>query len=266
MSTKNVGEIKGILGEAVDQGVISKKALQIIDINDTVLAGINGMDVEEIQATDVTLVTMIIDDSGSIRFSGLTDSVREGQNQMIGAIEKSKQKDNILIAQWKLGSEPELIQSYLPIDQSIRLDHSNYNPQSGTALYDTWMTVAAANVAYAQKLKASGRPVKSIIVIITDGRDEGSARFSASDCARINKDLLMSEQFIIAFVGVADNTHNETLFRMVAEEMGFPDGSVLTADATPSEMRKVFNVVSQSAIRASQKAVTPGAQNSFFNP
>ena len=59
---------------------------------------------------------------------------------------------------------------------------------------------------------------------------------------------------------------DETQFRLIAEEMGFPDGAILTVDSTPSEIRKIFNMISQSAIRASQKAVSAAAQNSFFNP
>lgn len=266
MSQKSIGEVKNILDEAVEEGIISQKVLQVIDINDTVLAGINGTDVDDIQETEVTLVTLIIDDSGSIRFAGLADAIREGQNLLIEAIVNSKQKDNVKIAQWKLGSQSELVHSYIAADKAVRLNKSNYNPNSGTALYDVWAEALASNLVYAQQLKAKGTPVKNIVVIITDGQDEGSRKYDASDCKKINTDLLMSEQFVLAFVGMGNTNADETQFRLIAEEMGFPDGSVLTADATPSEIRKVFNMVSQSAIRASQKAITAAGQNTFFTP
>ena len=265
-SKKTIGQVKDILDEAADEGVLSQAALQVIDINDAVLAGIDGTAIDDIVATDVTLMTIIIDDSGSINAADLVDAVREGQNMLITALENSKQKDNILVAQWKLGSKSDLVHSYVPVEQAVRLDRSNYNPNSGTSLFDVWCDVLAANVAYAQQLKASGTPVKNVVVVITDGQDVSSRRYRAEDCKRINKDLLLSEQFILAFVGMAENAQDETLFRMVAEDMGFPDGAVLTVQATPSEMRKVFNMVSQSAIRASQKAVSAAAQNTFFAP
>jgi hypothetical protein len=264
-SKKTVGDVKAMLVEAADEGVLSAKSLAVIDINDTVLAGVCGMDVEDITATDITLLTLIYDDSGSIRFTGLTDAVREGQNLMLDAIAGSKQKNNILIAQWKLGSQSELIHSYLPVDQAVRLNKSNYNPQSGTALYDVWVEVAAANVAYAQQLRASGTPVKSIVSLVTDGFDQGSRKYRQADCKRLNKDLLASEQFIVAFVGVAE-PGNEQSFKDVAREMGFPDGSILTPNDDPSEVRKALGLVSQSAIRASQKVISVAAQNSFFSP
>lgn len=266
MSKKTIGELKNILEDAADTGLISQKALAIIDVNDTVLSGMTGMDIDEIQATEVTLMTFIYDDSGSIRFAKLADAVRQGQNNMVDSIADSKQKDNILIAQWKLGSDAELVHSYVPLDQAVKLDRNNYDPQSGTALYDTWIEALAANVAYAQKLRATGTPVKNIVAVITDGMDEGSRKYRIEDCKKINTDLLLSEQFILAFVGVGKSAGDETRFRMVAEDMGFPDGSVLTTDSTPSGIRKALNVVSQSAIRASQKAISVTAQNSFFTP
>ena len=49
--------------------------------------------------------------------------------------------------------------------------------------------------------------------------------------------------------------------------MGVPDGCVLVQkQATPSALRQVFRMVSQSAIRASQGLVQPGANAGFFVP
>lgn len=268
MSDQNqsAGEIQAILGEAAAEGVISPSSLQVIDIDDAVLVGAGGMGIDEIAATEVILMTFVYDDSGSIGYSGLAGSVIVGQNEMVDAIAASKQKDGIMMAQWKLGSNAELVHSYLPIDQAVKLDGSNYDPRSGTALYDAWIDALAANVAYAQKLRSGGIPVRSIAAVITDGMDEHSRKYGIGDCRRINQELLMSEQFVLAFVGVGNDRDDEDRFRQVALEMGFPDGSVLTASGSTeqerkSAMRKVFGLVSQSAIRNSQKA---GNANSFF--
>lgn len=263
MSQKSIGDVKNILQDAVEDGVISQKALQVIDINDKVLAGIDGTNIDDIQATDVTLLTLIVDDTGSL--SHLIDSVIEGQNMLLESIKKSKQKDNILLSLWKFGPNSKLVHSYVPVDQATKLDRRNYRASEGsTALYDSWMNGLAANIAYAQMLRSSGTPVKNIVVVITDGQDNDSRKYKVKDVEQVNKDLLKSEQFILAFVGMAETAADETQFRLVAEKMGFPDGAILTVDSTSSEIRKVFNMVSQSAIRASQKAVSTAAQNSFF--
>lgn len=266
MNQKSVGEVKAILNEAAEEGVLSEKALQIIDVNDTVLQGIDGTDVDDILSTEVTLFTLVTDDTGSIEYAGLTDAVIDGQNMTVEALAGSKQKDDILMAQWKLGTRSNLLHSYIPVEQAEKLTPANYYPAGGTALYDVWVEVLTANIVYAEQLKAYGTAVKNVAVLITDGQDTASLRYHTADCKKLNEDLLKSEQFILAFVGVAKDKQDEQLFRKIAAEMGFPVGAVLTAGATPSEVRKVFNMVSQSAIRASQKAISAVAQNTFFNP
>ncbi|MCP4502820.1 MAG: hypothetical protein GY822_23010 [Deltaproteobacteria bacterium] len=74
-------------------------------------------------------------------------------------------------------------------------------------------------------------------------------------------DLLASEQFVLAFVGVG----NDGNFKKVARDMGVPKDCILVEkDATAAGMRKVFQMVSQSAIRVSQGAIAPGAHAGFF--
>ena len=144
----------------------------------------------------------------------------------------------------------------------MRIDARNYQPGGSTALYDTWCDALAANVAYATQMRSTGTPCRSIVVVITDGADYGSKR-RATECAQISKDLLASEQFVLAFVGVGSDTD----FRVVAKKMGIPDGCVMVAaSATPAELRRAFQMVSQSAIRASQGQIRPGANAGFFTP
>jgi hypothetical protein len=46
-----------------------------------------------------------------------------------------------------------------------------------------------------------------------------------------------------------------------------PDGCVaVQKDVRPTELRRLFQMVSQSAIRASQGRIQPGASASFFTP
>ena len=104
--------------------------------------------------------------------------------------------------------------------------------------------------------------MRSIVVVVTDGEDVGSKR-AARSCKKLAEDLLKSEQFLLAFVGVGADVD----FQQVARSMGFPDGSVLVQkDATPGGLRAAFQMVSQSAIRASQGRIAPGANAGFFAP
>ena len=257
-------DIDGLLGSAARAGTISAQTQSILtgSLGAVVIAGAAGMDAENIEASDVTLVTLLVDASSSIHQRGLEDAVREGQNMLVDALGQTKERDAILMALWTFSDELRVVHSYVGLDDVTRLDRKTYQAVGGTRLYDTWCDALAANVAYAQQLRDAGTPCKSVVVVITDGEDVGSRR-RASDCALLSRDLLASEQFTLAFVGVGGDVD----FHAVAKAMGVPAGSIaVQANATPGTMRQVFRMVSQSAIRASQGLVRPGANTGFFGP
>jgi len=228
------------------------------------IAGAAGKDIEDILASDVTLVTLLVDSSSSIHASGLEAAVRDGENTLVDALSATREKDSILMALWTFDDDIRVVHSYVGLPDVTRLDAKNYKARGCTRLYDTWCDALAANVAYADRLRSSGTPCKSVVVVVTDGEDVGSKK-TASACAAISRDLLASEQFTLAFVGVGTAD-----FHKVARDMGIPDGCVaVQAQATPSAIRQVFRMVSQSAIRASQAlpgGVQPGANAGFFSP
>jgi uncharacterized protein YegL len=226
-----------------------------------VIAGAAGKDAEDITASDVTLVTLLVDASSSIHDRGLEDAVRDGQNSLVDALGDTCERDSILMALWTFASDTRVVHSYVGLDDVTRLDEKSYAGLGSTRLYDTWCDALTANVAYAERLRSSGTPCKSVVVVVTDGEDCGSKR-RASECARISKLVLDSEQFTLAFVGVGAGD-----FHAIAREMGVPAGCIaVQAQATPSAIRQVFRMVSQSAIRASQGRIAPGPNAGFFSP
>jgi uncharacterized protein YegL len=262
MKTKDE-EIKALLKTAAASGTLGAATSQLLsgDLGAVIIAGAAGIATEDIAASDVTLVTVLIDASSSIASRGLEQAVREGQNLLVEAFASSKEKDAILMALWTFNDELRVHHAYVPVDDGVRLDARNYAGVGGTRLYDTWIDALAANVAYAQQLRDSGTPCRSIVVVITDGEDCGSRR-SARDCLKISRDLLATEQFTLAFVGVGSDVD----FHSVARHMGVPDANVaVQKDATPSTLRQLFRMVSQSAIRASRAKIAPGGVG-FFGP
>jgi uncharacterized protein YegL len=257
-------DVAGLLAGAVANGTLSAQSSSLItgNLGKVVIAGAAGKALEDIVASDVTLITVLIDASSSIKDRRLEQAVRDGQNHLIDAFAGAKQKDAILMALWTFSSNLDVLHSYLPVTDAVRLDPNNYRGNGSTRLYDTWCDALAANVAYAQRLRDGGTPCRSVVVVITDGEDVGSKRTSG-DCARLSSDLLASEQFVLAFVGVGKDVD----FHGVAWSMGVPDGCVLVQrDATATTLRKAFQLVSQSAIRASQGKIQPGAAAGFFTP
>ncbi|MFZ5446104.1 MAG: vWA domain-containing protein [Myxococcota bacterium] len=262
--TLTTDEATTLFTSATTKGVISPATSTLItgNLGNMVLAGAAGKDLEDITASDVTLVTVLIDASSSIADRGLEKAVREGQNALLDAFAGAKERDAVLLACWTFAGQMDVVHSYLPVADATRLDPKNYRANGSTALYDTWCSALAANVAYAQRLRDGGTPTRSVVVVVTDGEDVGS-KHSAADCARISRDLLASELFTLALVGVGGDVN----FEHVAKAMGIPPGCILwEKDATPSGLRRAFQLVSRSAVRASQGKIQPGAAAGFFVP
>ena len=262
MSNKK-SKLNGLFDAAVSAGIISDDTRTLItgSLGNVVIAGAAGKDLEDIEATDVTLITVLLDESSSISGAGLDSAVRDGYNLLLDAFACSRERDSILMALWTFNHNRVVLHSYMPVVDAASLTTKNYRPSGTTKLYDTWCEALAANVAYAQQLRDGGTPCRSVVVVITDGEDVGSRR-RAADCARLSSELLASEQFVLAFVGVG----NEANFREVARRMGVPDGSILVqSSASPSALRQMFQMVSQSAIRVSQSLIQPGPNAGFFN-
>lgn len=263
-ATGGQAEVTALLQGAAASGTLSAQTSSWLTghLGKVVVAGAAGAAMEDIVATDVTLMTLLIDASSSIEARGLEQAVRDGQGMLVDSVQGSKQRDSILMALWTFNHELDVLHSYLQVSDAVRLDAKSYRGTGSTRLYDAWCDALASNVAYAQRLRDSGTSTRSIVVVITDGEDTGSSR-TAADCAKLSKDLLASEQFVLGFVGVG----KEVDFRAVARSMGVPEGGIaVQAQATPSALRKVFQMVSQSAIRASQARIQPGGATGFFGP
>ncbi len=243
--------INSLFQSAQEEGLLSTTSLQALDVNDIgaqIQAGL-GISVDDVLSSEVVLVSIMPDDSGSIRFSGNAQAVRGGHNAVLDALTQSKQKDNILIHNRYLNGF--ILYPYCPIDQAIRMTPQNYDPNEGTPLYDQTLVLLGTVLAKTQEFSDNGVPVRSVTLIITDGADAHSVRADGKSVASVISDMLRSENHIIAGMGIDDGY---TDFRQVFKEMGIRDEWILTPGNSETEIRKAFQIFSQSAVRVSQAA------------
>jgi hypothetical protein len=193
------------------------------------------------------------DDSGSISAAGNSQLVRDGHNLVLEALQKSKQRDAILAhCRYLNGS---VLYPYRPVEQAEKMTATNYSPHLGTPLYDQAVVLLGTVVAKTQEFAAAGVPVRTVTLLLTDGGDAHSTRAKAKDVAALVGDMAKTEQHIVAAMGLDDGTTN---FRDVFRKMGIEDRWILTPAATASEIRKAFQVFSQSAVKVAQGAVALG--------
>jgi hypothetical protein len=260
--SSRAAKVSALFADAREEGDLSASSLAALSIDadmaDRIAAGL-GATPDDIPATEVVLVTMMPDDSGSIRFAGNTQAVREGHNLVLDSLGASKTPADILVHTRYLNGQ--VLFPYLPLRDAVRMDRSNYDPSLGTPLYDETVVLLGTVLAKTRELEGAGIPVRTITLLITDGADEGSSRHGARSVRHLVDDLLRRECHIVAALGIDDGS---TDFRQVFGEMGIPPEWILTPGSTASEIRKAFRVFSQSAVRMSASAA-PSAVGGFVN-
>jgi hypothetical protein len=251
-------KVKKLLTDAHDTGALSKKSLATLDVVDVgaqIQAGL-GVTIDDVAASEVVLLTMMPDDSGSIAHAGNTASVRDGHNFVLDALRASKQSGEVLAHTRYLNGD--VLYPYTALEHAVAMTKANYSPTLGTPLFDQTAVLLGTVIAKSQELAQAGIAVRTVTLIITDGGDCSSTRCDASDIKAIVDDMLAQENHIVAAMGIDDGS---TDFKAVFRAMGIPDRWILTPGNSASEIRRAFAVFSQSAVRASQGAQLGGFTN-----
>lgn len=244
--TANIGDLLEESG--LDPGAVSQMQLTADAMGPAINAGLGDVSIDDIETSEVILVTLVIDDSSSIRFDNNTGILREGANMVPDALAGSKQSNGVLISCHYLNDG--VLYPYRPLEGAVKLDTHNYNPAGGTPLYDRLEVVLPTIVTKMAEFEQGGVSARAITVIVTDGGDN-SPRVQRPEALKpIVEGMLRSEAHIIMAVGISDGHTN---FRDdVFLPMGIPDEWIKSPKNTESEIRAVMQLVSQSAVRASQ--------------
>lgn len=257
MSQQDLNALFGGANAAGTLSTASAQTLTMTDIGPAIMAGM-GVNVGDVTASEVILLALLVDDSGSIRsVKGNPDAMIDGINGIHRALFDTKQSGQILayMAMLNRGLIYPFRHLKDPTTKTIGiplLDSTNYDPYGGTPLYPRTKEMLGTVVAKVQSFADNGVPTRAVSIIITDGGDTSGGR--PEELAPIVTDLLRSETHLVIGMGIKDGY---TDFKDVFTRMGLQDKWILEVGATPSEIRRACDMVSQSAVRASQ---APGAQ------
>ncbi len=247
-------DVQDVFESAHSDGDLSTRSLQSLtvdaDIGVQIQAGL-GIACDDVPASEVVLVTMMPDDSHSIRAAGNVKTVREGHNMVLEALAGSSQASEVLVHTRYLNGH--VLFPYRPLADAVRMTTRNYKPTLGTPLYDQTAVLLGTVLAKAWEFEDNGVPVRTVTLIITDGDDVCSTRQTPAAVRAIVEDMQRSECHVIAAMGINDGS---TDFRRVFHEMGIPDEWILTPGNSEAEIRSAFQVFSQSAVAVSQQAAT----------
>ena len=199
-----------------------------------------GVSVDDITTSETILVTILVDDSVSMRSNEQT--VRDGMEVVRQSLADTKQADGIFMMARTFSGE--VLFPYMNVQSVPKID--NYRASlSHTPLYDQTLTTAAAVTTKTAIIENDGISVRTITLIITDGMDNSSSH-DTDAVKMVITDMLNAEKHIVAGMGIGNN------FRDVFLNMGIADTWILTPGNTQSDIRNAFNMFSQSAVRVSQ--------------
>lgn len=258
--TSQSSDLDALFEEQLREGTLSGaslQALQVHDIGQQIAAGM-GVSVDDVTASEVTLLNILVDDSGSISACNNTQLVRESVNSVLEALAGARERDSILCQIRLLNGT--IINPFTGVGSAVRLDKNNYDERSfgGTPLYDETIVTLATALAKTQEFSQNGVPARSISLIVTDGEDCHSRRATAKNVAQVVKEMVMQEIHLVAAFGIPGNGNVD--YRRVFREMGIKDEWILAPQPgksmaeTQKNIRAAFCLFSQSAVQASQSA------------
>jgi len=220
-----------------------------------------SLDDERIGATEYTLVTIVVDVSGSV--ASYKTEMEEAIKEIVASCGKSPRKDNLMIRIVTFDDNMSELHGFKLLIDCKPDDYTDCLTIGGlTALFDASNNAIAATNDYAKKLGDNEFDANAIVVILTDGCDNRSNEATADTVkqtleASVREESLESMLSILVGVGVGNYYDVQNALDSFKREAGITQ-YVEIADANSSTLAKLAKFVSQSISAQSQALGTGG--------
>lgn len=221
--------------------------------------GFSAENINNLGATEYTLVTVVADSSGSV--NSFRNEIEECLKSILKACRYSPRADNLMIRVVEFNNNMNEIHGYTLLE---KLHEDKYvgviKPHGSTALFDATYNAIEAASSYGQKMNDMDYTVNAIVVVITDGEENASrirsAQMIAGQISNIaHSETLESIRTILVGLNV-DNNLNQYLVDFKTQS-DF-DQYVAVQDASATSLAKVADFVSKSISAQSQSLGTGG--------
>ncbi len=219
-----------------------------------------GARIEHLGATEYTLVTIAIDETGSV--AGFSDELKKMLIMSVEACKKSPRSDNILVRVIKFsdryGKGICEIHGFKPLAEIDTASYADIKPGGNTPLCDACFSVIGAMNTYGEKLRDQDFGVNAIGFIVTDGGENASVATMAMVKKEAEKAVTGEtlESIITVLIGINVGNYSAAL-KEFQKEAGLTQ-YINAGDATPRKLAKLAEFVSQSVSSQSQALGTGG--------
>ena len=228
--------------------------------------GFTGATIDDLGATEYTLVTIALDETGSI--NGFETQIRDMLTTTIDACKKSPHSNNLLVRVIRFGSQykrqggpgVDEIHGFKTLGE---IDNASYPKLRGggwTPLNDAVYSSVGAMNAYAKNLSDMDFGVNGITFVITDGGENDSTASMKMVKDEIKKSVTgeVMESHVSVLIGIdTGNGSVKTVLEKFQNEAGM-DKFIWAGEATPGKLAKLADFVSQSISSTSQALGTGG--------
>ena len=130
--------------------------------------GFSAANPAKLGSTEYTLVTVAIDDSGSV--STFKSNIIKGLKEIVKSCQYSPRADSLMLRVLIFGSHVVEAHGFKPLANCNLDDYDNMPADKGmTALYDASENAITATTGYGKTLIANDLSVNGILFVITDG-------------------------------------------------------------------------------------------------
>lgn len=224
----------------------------------------SGVRTEKLGATEYTLVTIAVDETGSVW--GFEDDLRDMLITIAETLKdpvKCQRTDYILLRVIKFSARlpngTEEIHGFKPmIEIDPQSDYGQFNPGGGTPLFDACYSSVGAMNAYGQKLIDDEFGVNAIAYVITDGDNTYSTATEKMIKEEMEKAVVgeIVESMVSVLIGI-NAAKYESKLREFQKNAGITQ-YIDAGDATKENLAKLSGFVSQSVSSQSQALGTGG--------
>lgn len=231
-------------------------------VDDSMTAGtvggfhFSGVRPETLGATEYTLVTLVLDKTGSVL--GFADALFKVKKTVVEACRKSPRADYLLLRVIEFNSKVDEVHGFKPLSQIDVNDYQTPDCRGLTALRDATYSAVGATNAYAKTLADQDYLTNAIVIIATDG-DDNDSRTTEADVAEqikqgVTGEVLESMRTVLVGVNAAQYQAELDAFK---QAVGI-DQYVDVSEATPQRLAKLADFVSRSISAQSQALGTGG--------
>lgn len=226
--------------------------------------GFSAKRIEDLGATEYTLVAITGDRSGSV--AQFQKEIEDCIKEIVKACQHSPRADNLMMRLTTFDSQLDEVHGFRPLSECNLDDYTGaVHPGGMTALYDAACNAVDSAVHYGEALTKNDFDVNAIVFVLTDGMDNRST-FQAPHVKdalgnAVQSEALESVVSILIGVNVTDPQVSQYL-KDFHQNAGFTQ-YVELGDAKANTLAKLADFVSRSISAQSQALGTGGPSQSL---